>query len=165
MILRKAHMNEAKAAFQCIEDAKAYQKSLGFVQWDERYPLLQTVEEDIEKEVGFVFEENNEILGYCCIFIGDELDYHVIDGAWKTDQPYAVIHRMAFSKHSRGKGLSVQAFSLIKDYCLEHGIDAVRIDTHEANKVMQRVLDKNGFLYCGGVSVGGKPRIGYEWDR
>ena len=165
MILRKATINEAPMAFQCILDAKEYMKSLGFMQWDDRYPLIENIIDDINNDIGFVFCEGDAIVGYLVIFIGDESDYHVIDGAWKTELPYAVIHRLAFSKKFRGQGLSTQAFMLVKDYCLEHGLDAIRIDTHKDNKVMQRALEKAGFQYCGGVSVGGKPRIGFEWDR
>ena len=36
---------------------------------------------------------------------------HHFDGSWKTDRAYAVVHRMAFSKHSRGKNLSGKAIS------------------------------------------------------
>ena len=42
--------------------------------------------------------------------------YNNIDGAWKTEKPYAVVHRMAFSSKARGGGLSQEAFRLIKDY-------------------------------------------------
>ena len=57
--------------------------------------------------------------------------YHVIDSAWKTDRPYAVVHRMAFSQQSRGKGLSRRAFTLIKDSCIENGIEAIRVDPQD----------------------------------
>ena len=53
----------------------------------------------------------------CCIIIGDEPAYAKIDGAWKIEKPYAVLHRMAFSSRDRGGGLSHNAFQLIKDFC------------------------------------------------
>ena len=164
MILRNAHRNEAASCYQCIEDARAYHSSLGFVQWHPGYPTLQTIEDDITKGVGFVFEESNEVLGYCCIIIGDEPAYHVIDGAWKTDRPYAVVHRMAFSHSSRGKGLAGTAFSLIKEFCVENGIEAIRIDTQEENKVMQHLVIREGFQYCGLVTFDGGPKLAYEWN-
>lgn len=165
MILRKAQIDEANTSYQCIEDAKKYQNSLGFVQWHEGYPTFLMIEDDITNGTGFVFVEDNEILGYCCIIIGDEPAYHVIDGSWKTDRTYAVVHRMAFAQHSRGKGLAGKAFSLIKSFCIENGIGAIRIDTQEENKVMQHILTREGFEYCGLVTFDGGPKLAYEWDR
>ena len=165
MILRNAHMNEADASYQCIEDAREYHASLGFTQWHPDYPTLRTLKEDIEKGIGFVFAEDDDVIGYCCIIIGEEPAYRVIDGAWKTDRAYAVVHRMAFSKQSTGKKLSGKAISLIKDYCAENGVHAIRVDTQAENKVMQHILAREGFEYCGLVTFDGGPKLAYEWDR
>ena len=164
MILRNAKKEEAEICYQCIEDAKCYQQSLGFVQWDASYPSLCTILEDIEQNIGYVFVENEQILGYCCIIFGEDPDYLDIEGAWQTDQSYAVVHRMAFAKNSRGKGFSANAFSLIKKFCIENGTEAIRIDTHEANKIMQHILQKENFVYCGIIMFQGIPRFAYEWN-
>ena len=165
MILRLARPEEAGAAYQCIEDARAYHRSLGFVQWHPGYPTPATIESDIEAKTAFVYAEGDKICGYCCIIIGDEPAYHVIDGAWKTDRPYAVVHRMAFSRDVRGKGLSSAAFALIKQFCVEQGIDAIRVDTQAENKVMQHILEKEEFQPCGLISFDGGPKLAYEWDQ
>ena len=165
MILRKALINEADKSYQCIEDARAYHSSLGFVQWHPGYPTLQTIKDDIEAGIGYVFTDGHEICGYCCIIIGDEPAYRVIDGLWKTDSPYAVVHRMAFSQHSRGKGFSKNALTIIKDFCIANGVDAIRVDTQEENKVMQHILEREGFEYCGLIHFDGGPKLAYEWDK
>ena len=46
MILRKANRNEAAICYQCIEDARVYHSSLGFVQWHPGYPTLHTIEQE-----------------------------------------------------------------------------------------------------------------------
>ena len=43
MKLRLANLNEAEICYQCIEDARAYHKSLGFEQWHPDYPTEQTI--------------------------------------------------------------------------------------------------------------------------
>ena len=162
--LRKATMEELNDAFQCIIDAREYQNSLGFVQWTDEYPTHETIKDDIASGTGFAFSEDDRLIGYCCVLIGDEPAYHEIDGAWRTDHPYAVVHRMAFLKESRGKGYAGKAFSLVKEYCLKNGIEAIRVDTQEENKVMQHVLEKEGFTYCGTIMFAGGPKLAYEWD-
>ena len=165
MNLRKAEKNEATICYQCIEDARAYHKSMGFEQWHPDYPTLRTILEDIADGTGYAFVRDGKIIGYCCIIIGDEPAYHVIDGAWKTNRPYAVVHRMAFRSDARGAGLSKEAIRLIKELCQSAHIDAIRVDTQEENKVMQHILAREGFSYCGLIQFDGGPKLAYEWDR
>lgn len=165
MELRKAQQNEIAECYHCIEDARSYHKSMGFVQWHPNYPTQQTIREDIERNIGYVFVDENGILGYCCIIIGDEPAYHEIKGAWKTDRPYAVVHRMAFNNQARGGGLSGKAIDLIKDFCLSNQIEAIRVDTQDENKVMQHILVREGFMYCGLIEFDGGPKLAYEWDN
>ena len=61
MILRRAHVNEISVSYQCIEDARVYHRSMGFVQWHPDYPTLQTIQDDIKNGIGFVFVEGDEI--------------------------------------------------------------------------------------------------------
>lgn len=49
MELRKAKPNEVEICYQCIEDARAYHKSLGFEQWHPDYPTQHTILEDYAK--------------------------------------------------------------------------------------------------------------------
>ena len=50
-------------------------------------------------------------------------------------------------------------------WCKERA-DHLRIDTHHDNVVMQRFLQKQGFLPCGTIYLSnGSPRIGFEWIR
>lgn len=165
MKLRKAQLNDAKLCYQCIEDAREYHKSMGFEQWHPDYPTQQTILNDITQNVGYVFVRNHGIVGYCCIITDDEPAYRKIKGAWKTDRPYAVVHRMAFNKKARGGGLSKLAFDLIKEFCLSNQIGAIRVDTQNENKVMQHILDREGFQYCGLIQFDGGPKLAYEWDK
>ncbi len=165
MELRKTRAEEAKLCYQCIEDARAYHRSMGFEQWHPGYPTLQTIVEDIENGTGYSFvSESGEVIGYCCIIAGEEPAYRQIDGAWKTDRPYAVVHRMAFSQSARGTGLSGTAIGLIRKFCRTNRISAIRVDTQDENKVMQHILEREGFAYCGLVHFDGGPKLAYEWD-
>ena len=165
MDLRTARPEEAETCYQCIEDARAYHKLLGFEQWHPNYPTQQTILDDIAQNIGYAFTDDTGVLGYCCIIFGDEPAYYEIDGSWKTDRPYAVVHRMAFSRKARGSGLSKEAWDLIKDLCLSNQMDAIRADTQEENKVMQHILVREGFEYCGLVQFDDGPKLAYEWDR
>ena len=47
-------------------------------------------------------------------------------------------------------------------WCLEH-CESLRADTHADNKIMQHLLEENGFTKCGIIHVeDGTPRIAYQ---
>lgn len=53
MELRLANLQEARICYQCIEDARACHKSLGFEQWHPDYPTEQTILDDIAQNIGW----------------------------------------------------------------------------------------------------------------
>ena len=82
----------------------------------------------------------------------------IYDGEWLNDEPYVTIHRLA------GDGKAHGLFRCAFDYC--KGLSSnVRVDTHENNHVMQRLIEKNGFIKCGTIYISdGSPRIAYHWS-
>lgn len=88
--------------------------------------------------------------------------YDLIEGGqWLQNEAYSVIHRIAIHPNYKGKNI---ASLLIKNAIILHpDIKAVRVDTHEDNHSMQRLLEKNGFQYCGIIYVSGNTkRKAYE---
>jgi RimJ/RimL family protein N-acetyltransferase len=51
----------------------------------------------------------------------------------------------------------------IEEICLERGVHSIKVDTHEENLSMQKLLEKNGFAYCGVIYLEDhSKRIGFE---
>jgi len=73
-----------------------------------------------------------------------------------------VIHRLAIRSESRGKGLSREIFSLAEELCRNCGAQSIRVDTDEKNKIMQHILQKNGFVPCGTIWFAGGDKLAYE---
>ena len=96
-------------------------------------------------------------LVYNDFHIGDDSTYQVIDnGHWLSDEPYGTIHRIA------GDGTIHGVLEIAVNYCKKQ-ISHLRIDTHHDNKIMQHVIEKNGFKKCGIIYVkDGSERIAYE---
>ena len=84
-------------------------------------------------------------------------------GEWKSQNPYAVVHRVAVRNDLKGKGLSGILMKEAEKMCGEKNIKSIRIDTHEDNKSMQKLILKCGFEYCGIIYVAdGTERFAYE---
>ena len=64
-------------------------------------------------------------------------------------------------RHHPPAGFGGQATDVI-NWCLEH-CESLRADTHADNKIMQHLLEENGFTKCGIIHVeDGTPRIAYQ---
>ncbi len=150
--LRFAEVSDIDTVALIIEQAREFLKNQGHDQWQNGYPNKETVRDDVKSRRGFVVTVDGNIAAYLYISLDGEPVYeHITDGEWHSDVRAAVIHRVAISNLYRGTGLSSKIFSLACNYCKENGFDAVRIDTHPKNMIMQHVLEKNGFERRGRV--------------
>ena len=122
--------------------------------------------ETTEDKIAIVLEgmvylcmEDGEILGVFYYAEENDPTYDVIyDGAWQNDKPYAVIHRIAVSRDSHGKGVAAFIF----DSCFAR-FPNLKIDTHRDNLPMQRALEKRGFVRCGIIHLAnGDERIAFQ---
>ena len=96
------------------------------------------------------------VVGYFALLPSPEPTYNVIDGAWLTDAPYGVIHRMASYPDVHG------IFATIMDFAAARHAH-LRIDTHRDNRIMRHLIEKHGFTYCGVIWLpDGTERLAYE---
>lgn len=162
MYIRNAKPEELSKIMDIYAAAREFQKKTGNPkQWEGGYPSEELVVEDMEGNHCMVCVEEEEILGVFAFFLEEDPTYKVIyKGDWLNDKDYATIHRIASSGTKRG----VAAFCF--EWAMEHGENNVRIDTHDDNTVMQHVLEKNGFVYCGEIiTTDGTPRRAYQKTR
>ena len=101
---------------------------------------------------------NGQMQAVFAFVLGEDPTYQTIeDGQWLNDTlPDGTLHRLASAGESKGVGKAVV------EWCLEH-CESLRADTHADNKVMQHLLESEGFTRCGIIHVAdGTPRIAYQ---
>lgn len=157
MNVRPAQAEDLERILEIYTIARRFQCDTGNpTQWAGGYPARELIEEDIRTGASHVCEENGRVVGVFALFTGEDPTYGYIEGAWPNDMPYATIHRIASDGSCRG----VASFCF--NWCLERH-DNLRIDTHADNRVMQHVLEKNGFVPCGTIYLeNGDPRLAYQ---
>ena len=112
-------------------------------QWEDGYPQRELVREDIRTGICRVICDGETPCGVFAFLEDEDPWYHRIgsDG----------------TRH----GIFRCASDYAKALC-----DNVRIDTHENNHIMQKLITGAGFVHCGTVFVAGdSPRIAYQWTR
>ena len=183
MVIRQATPADIPALRPVFEAAKAIMRADGnHDQWSAPgFPDDSLLLRDIARGGGFVIEISlrdplglgrndktivisseaeggveKSIVAYFALLPSPEPTYDIIDGAWLTDGPYGVIHRMASYPEVHG------IFSTIIDYATSR-FAHLRIDTHRDNRIMQHLIEKHGFTYCGIIWLeDGAERLAYE---
>lgn len=158
-MIRKAAAGDLPEIMRVYAYARKFMIDSGNAsQWGVNYPPEALIAQDIAQGQSYVIAgENGEICGVFAFIIGEDPTYAVIEnGAWLSDAPYGVIHRIA--GNGTVHGLMQQAV----DFCRGR-IPHLRIDTHADNHVMQHLITKCGFTRCGTIYVrDDSPRIAYE---
>ena len=124
------------------------------------WPPEELIRSDIKNNNSYACVHNGRIVAAFFFTQGKDIEpaYHVIeDGTWLDDGPYGVVHRLAGDGTVSGVG----------SFCLKWAFEQcghLRIDTHGDNLVMQNLLKKCGFTYCGIIHVleDDYPRLAYE---
>ena len=141
------------------DQAREIMRSYGNIfQWPDGYPKEEKFVNDIEQGHSYVMtNEKGAIIGTFAFIPGPDVTYKVIyDGQWLNDEPYAVIHRIASTPESHG------VLDALLDYC-ESIAQNIRIDTHEANVIMRKGLEKHGYRYCGIIHLlNGDERMAFQ---
>lgn len=160
--LRRVDLSEVEVAMNIINTAKEHLKQQGIDQWQTGYPDYACIQNDALNEKGFFLVEGKVILGYLCIDYSGEPAYSGLKGKWRTDEKYVVVHRMAFTKCARGKGLSNKAFELVEKMSLAKNVHSFRVDTDSNNLKMKHILRKSGFECCGTICFDNSEKIAFE---
>lgn len=150
MEFRKAVEIDAGSVMNIIRQAQVYFKEHGINQWQDNYPNIETVKKDISNKNGYVLLKDNIIVCTIAVIFDGEKNYESIyNGQWLSNHKYAAIHRIAVESKNKGLGLSSVILKNIEEICLTKGVHSIKVDTHEKNISMQKMLNKNGFQYCG----------------
>lgn len=166
MLIRKSTKSDIISLMPIFEEARRTIAALGIDQWQNGYPSEGVILTDIEKGQSYLCELDGKVCGtFAMIDDGEPTYSKIYDGEWLTGNSdgYIAIHRVAIAVSSRGSGLSGRIIDCAADFARQKGRNSLRIDTHRGNAVMRRMLEKNGFSYCGVIYLAnGDERVAYE---
>ena len=161
MEVRKAKMEELDEIMGIFAHARKFMAEQGNPnQWGTSKPARETIEEDIKLGRSYVCVEDEKIAATFFYLPGVDPTYvKIYDGEWLNQEDYGVVHRIASAGTVKGAG----------SFCINWAFEQcgnLKIDTHKDNIVMQNVLKKNGFSYCGIIYLlDGDERMAFQKSR
>jgi acetyltransferase, GNAT family len=157
-MIRKAVESDLLDIKSIVDKARELMKASGNVnQWVDGYPSIDVLLSDIRSGNAYLLLREDKVVAYFAMIDGSDPTYNFIaEGNWLNDESYGVLHRIASNGEAKG------VFKEILLYASEH-YSNIRIDTHHDNKIMQRLLEQNEFVYCGVIFLAdGSPRLAYQ---
>ncbi len=163
MTIRKTTIRDLARIMEIYAYARRFMAEHGNPdQWGPTcWPPEALIRRDIADGNSYVCENAaGKIIGTFFFTYGADIEptyRRITDGRWLDESPYGVVHRIASDGSEKGTG----AFCLDWAYAR---CGHLRIDTHGDNAVMQRLLEKLGFVHCGTIFVeeDDAPRLAYE---
>lgn len=166
-MIRKTTEDDISKIVPIYEEARRTIAALGIDQWQNGYPSADVLEEDITLAQSYIVESDNAVCGTFALIKNGEPTYDkIFNGHWLSgddNRNYTAIHRVAISVAKRGGGISGEIITYAEETAKALGHGSLRIDTHRGNVVMRRMLEKNGFVFCGVIYLeSGDERVAYE---
>ncbi len=162
LLFRQAVQTDIPAIWGILQQSIERRRIDGSDQWQDGYPNLSTVENDVQNGNNYVLIGEEKIIATAALIFNYEPTYDVIDGAWLTNGDFLVVHRIGVSDEVLGKGFAKKFLGLIADFAKENQIYSIKIDTHFDNVAMLKILEKLGYTYCGEIRVRDGKRKAFE---
>ena len=159
---RLAKNADSNQIWDLLQMAILRRKQDGSNQWQDGYPNMEVIKNDIQKKYGYLLTLNEKIVGYCALLINDEPDYLNIEGQWLTIDNFVVFHRLAISEKFLNKGLAKKMVSHIEQFAISKNIFSIKADTNHDNTPMLKLFKTLNYSLCGTVYIRKSPRKAFE---
>ncbi len=122
----------------------------GIFQWNEHYPSLERLENDINNKELYVLSVKGQIAG--TIVLSNHMDEEYIPIEWLTENSHNLyIHRLATHPLYWGQGYGQKLMDFAEAYAREQNFISVRLDTFSQNKRNQKFYDSRGYEKLGDI--------------
>lgn len=162
-IIRKATKDDVDQILRIYNNSILFLRNLGVDQWQNNYPNIDVVNNDINNDCLYVLTDDKNIIGVMAFIKDKDYTYDKIyNGNWISNGIYYTIHRI--SVLNKGKNIAKYLIDYAIKESIRDNVLSLRIDTHSDNFVMQKFLEKCNFKYCGEIYLkDGSLRRGYEY--
>ena len=148
MIFRKAQKNDEETVLAL------YKAVIGmpFCTWNESYPGMEEITEDLSARTLYVLEDGRELIGAVSIVPENELNDF---DCWTIKENAREFARVVIRPDHQRKGLSVLLIEGIIKELRRRNVAAIHIVVAKENLPAQRLYQKMGFTFCGEAELFG----------
>lgn len=137
----------AEEVMALIQDAVVAMKNSGIEQWDEIYPSIKEIDEDIESESAFGFFNDGKLIAY--IALNDKYSPEYDSANWITKGKSLIVHRLSVAPSQQGKGIAGKFMRFVEQYARDNDYNSIRLDAFMENPAALKLYDNLGYRKAG----------------
>lgn len=149
-MIRILTQNDIPQAYDLFRETTEDMIFRGIDQWDELYPALPDIQEDLEQGCGFGCFDGTVLAAY--VALNETCDPEYKTGNWQYNSgPALYLHRLAVRPTYQKRGIAGTLISFALEQAAENGYAALRLDAFPPNKTAMAMYEKRGFTRAGYV--------------
>lgn len=161
--IKLCSISEAEEIFKIYDDCRKAMQSAGIYQWQNEYPTVETVKQDIEDKNLYGYYEGEKCVGAVSINTHQDEEYKEID--WKgPDENVIVIHRLAVNPDFQAKGIARLLMDFAEDFAKKENYSAIRLDSYSQNKRAVKFYESRGYQKRGECFFAGRDKPFYCYE-
>ena len=152
MRLELATQNDFDAIITFYDDVTERTPEMStYARWQKsKHPTEEGINAYINEGSMYLHRDNGKIVGAMAVTMYQSEDYHAIDWSQQVaDDEVAVIHILAVSPDSQGKGIGSEMIRETIRIALSKGMQAIRLDALASNTPAHKLYERLGFEYRG----------------
>lgn len=131
-----------------------------YCRWDEHYPCIENIEDDLAREALFCYRDNDEIIA--AISIDKDEDVDKLE-CWNKDlMPAMELSRLCVKQGCQAKGLAADMIRFMMEYGKQKGYKSVHYLVSKHNLIAQKAYKKLAFDLKGECQMYGDEYLCYE---
>ncbi|MBI9040797.1 GNAT family N-acetyltransferase [Lutibacter sp.] len=131
-MIKKASIKDLNQMYSLTKSCAQHLNEKGIFQWNEHYPSLEVLKNDIELQQLYKLEIDNTIIGIIALTEIEDVEYKSVQ--WLTNNSNNLyIHRLAVHPKFQSKGYAQQLMDFAENYASENNYNSVRLDTFSQN--------------------------------
>lgn len=163
MSIQRASIDAAEKILEIFTACKNTMELTGIFQWNETYPNLHTIINDIQNNELYILSNNGEIMGVICLNTQQEAEWSLVNWLDKNGH-VLIIHRLAVHPLFQGQGFARQLMNFAENFASQSGYTSIRLDAYTGNKSALTLYERRDYQGRGEVVFSGRvlPFICFE---
>ena len=151
---RKGTEEDIPMIMKIIKEAIVHMEEQGIFMWNEEYPTVDDISQDISKQDLYVAMQDEEIIAFYVLNTECNEDYFQAD--WKYDSDTTcILHRLCVSPAVQHQGVGRRMMEHIEAQAVNEGYRSMRLDVFDGNPGAQKLYASRGFELRGDAHMFG----------
>ena len=150
MSIERADISDLDEIFAIYQTCVKKLDAEDILQWDEHYPSLTLLQQDIETGELFKYVVDSRIAASCVLTGKQDKEYETVKWQY-ADSKVLVIKRLAVEPDLRNRRIATELMTFAEGYAAEDGYTTIRLECYASNQEALNFFANRGHQKAGEV--------------